>query len=533
MTNETYTPTDRFEELDRIDLDGVFDVLGIYCDNLLPDLEACLVFLSRILRDPNAAKHPETREWLSHLVRKAAALGPFHLQGLDLAHRLTGDAAIGTRLERLLQFSIDPKLLDLRSVMNDPDTLARKRRKLLEALDRMRGHVIAGSQLLQLDYYQGIEHGDWLERLTVPKFCHDAWEQRLFLHLAGLGATDEALALWGKLSEQPQCEVQLNLAAELYAQAGDTGRALDCYRQSLVLDPNQGPVKRRMTELESPAAPDFSLPQQRDVCICLYTWNKADDMEKTLVSLSKTHIGRARIRLLLNGCTDRSAEVAEAARDLFPDNDFDVISLRVNVGAPAARNWLGALPEVRQSEFVAYLDDDVELPKDWLAHFLTVMSRFPDTSAVGCKVVFGSEPRMIQYLYRSVMLARPDIIKLTDACQIAQMDCGQYDFIRKTDHVMGCCHLLRMAHMPDGPQFDLRYAPTQVDDVAHDLELRLRGGEVRYCGLVRCIHHQNTGGGFKRRMTPAQIGQVQGNDMKFFHYFGQRLDDIQKLMKKS
>lgn len=533
MSDFTYIPTDRFEELDRIDLDGVFDVLDIYCQNMLPDMEACLVFLSRILRHGDAASHPKTQNWLGHLVRKAAAFGPLNLHSLGLAHQLTGDPELAARLERLQQFEMEPNLMKLLTVQSDPAARDRKRQRLLDELEQLPGHILVASQLLQMDYYLGIEHGDWLERFTVPKFFREVWDQRMFLHLAGLGADEEALALWAKLSQRPLCEVQLNLAAELHVRAGDTGTALDYYRQSVEMDPNQKPVRLRMAQLESPFVPDVSLPGKGDVCICLYTWNKADDLEKTLTSLAGTNIGPAKIRVLLNGCTDRSAEVVEAARALFPDNDFDVIALDVNVGAPAARNWLGAQPEVRQSEFVAYLDDDVELPEDWLAYFLTVMDRHPGTSAVGCKVVHGSEPRMIQYMHRRFTLAQKGMIKLTEGCQIAQMDCGQYDYLCETDTVMGCCHLLRMAHMPDGPQFDLRYSPSQVDDIVHDIELRLRGGEVRYCGLVKCIHHQNTGGSFQRRMTPAQIGQVLGNDVKFYYYLSQRLEDIRELMEKS
>ncbi len=198
---------------------------------------------------------------------------------------------------------------------------------------------------------------------------------------------------------------------------------------------------------------------RKRVVICLYSWNKADDLSRTLTSLAKTDIGTAKIRILLNGCTDHSAEAVEQARSLFPDNDFGVIALPTNIGAPAARNWLGSLPEVRACEFAAYIDDDVELPTDWLARFLSVMEDHPDTTAVGCKVVFGSNPKMIQYLHRTFSLAEPGIIKLTVPNLVAQYDRGQYDFIRETDTVMGCCHLLRMAHMPEGPQFDIRYSP--------------------------------------------------------------------------
>ena len=526
-----YTPTDRFGELDHIDLDETFDVLRIYCDNLLPDMEACLVFLRRILADEAASAHPETRQWVTTLMRKAAALGPLHPQALGLAHKLTGDPTLDARLERLRYFDLDPSLLDFRSVMNDAGLAERKRAKLMDVLDRMPAHVLAASQLLQLDFYQGESRNSWLTDFTPPNFFQDEWKYRLFLHQAGLGDVESALSLWPDVSRQPMSEIQLNLAAETMVRSDDVEQALALYAKSLELDPLQTPVKLRMAELESPTAADPTLLADSSVAICLYSWNKADDLKRTLESLSRTDIGPALIRVLLNGCNDHSLEAVESARALFPDNDLDVVILPVNVGAPAARNWLGALPEVRERDFVAYLDDDVELPADWLTHFLTVMERRPKTSAVGAKVVFGSNPHMIQYLYRAFSLATERFIKLTDPTQIGLCDIGQYDFVRTTDHVMGCCHLLRMAHMPNGPQFDLRYSPTQVDDIAHDVELRLRGGEVRYCGLVKCIHHQNTGGGFKRKMTEAQVGQVIGNDMKFWASFGDRLSELQGFIK--
>ena len=532
MNREPYIPTDRFEELDRVDLDTVFSILDVYCRTLLLDMEACMVYLSRILRDEGFGSHPLTAAWVPRLVRKAAAFGPLDPQPLGLAHRLTGDPALAERLHRLSLYDMDSGLCDMRSTINKPDTLERKRVRFLRLLEEKPGHIPAASMLLLLDFYQGIERGDWLGTLAVPKFFREAWNQRLFLHLAGLGAAKDALALWEELQHLPHCEVQLNLAAEMYAKLGDTGAALDCYRRSLEIDPSQYPVTLRMAELEHPFVPDDSLTGKKDVSICLYSWNKADDLEMTLHGLARTNIGRARIRILLNGCTDRSREVVESARALFPDNDYGWEAAPVNVGAPAARNWLGAMPEVRASEFVAYLDDDVELPADWLECYLTIMERHPETTVTGCKVVYSYEPRRIQYLHRRFTLARPGMIKLTDPNQVTQMDCGHYDYICETDTVMGCCHLLRMAHMPDGPRFDLRYSPSQVDDIVHDLELRLAGGVVRYCGLVRCIHHQNTGALFANTFSAAKLGQVIGNDTKFYYYFESKIDNIQNIIYK-
>jgi len=530
MTQQ-FTATDRFDELELIDLDSVFHALKNYCDTLLPDMEACLVFLSRILRDQNAGEHPQTREWVTRLLRKVRDLGPFHPQGLELVHKLTGDPTLDARLERLNYFALEPELLDLRGVINNERPLKRKRRLLVEALERMPAHILAASQLLQLDYYAGVDHPEWLDNFTPPKFFQTEWKHRLFLHYAGLGNSLKALELWPDVATMPLSEIFLNLVAECFVKHGEIDQAIACYQESLKFDPNQTPIKHRIAELQSPTLADAGLVQKRDVVICLYSWNKATDLGKTLASLAQTDIGPAKIRVLLNGCTDHSEQVVETARELFPDNDLEAITLPVNIGAPAARNWLGSLSEVKKSDFVAYIDDDVQLPSDWLAHFLTVMERHPDTAVVGGKVVFGSEPRMIQYLYRSFSVIRPEIIKLTDPCQVCQFDAGQYDFVCTTHSVMGCCHLLRTSHMPDGIQFDIRYSPSQVDDIAHDLKLRLDGYEVRYCGLVKCVHHQNTGGGFKKSLNTAQLGHVQGNDIKFQAWLAPQLERLKKLQK--
>jgi len=525
-----FTATNRFGELELIDLDGVFDALAAYCDNLLPDMEACLAFLFRILRDREAAAHPKTRGWLTHLVRKVRDLGPFHLQGLEMVHRLTGDPNLDARLERLAYFPLEQQLMDLRDVLNDEDILKRKRTMLEETLERMPAHVPAASQLLQLDHLDGLVHPAWLDRFVPPKFFQAEWKHRLFLHYASLGDADRALSLWTDVVTLPISEIQLNLAAECFAKRGEIEQALACYRESLKLDPNQTPVRLRMAELESPTAANPALVNENSVVICIQTRNRATKLQQTLSQLARTDIGQAKIRVLLNGSTDQSAEVAEAARTAFPNNDFSVISLPANIGIPAARNWLGSLPEVRASEFVAYVDDDVELPTDWLAHFLTLMERTPEAAAVGAKVVSGSQPHPVQYLYRGFSVARPEIIKLTDPSQPGQFDAGQYDFVRETDTVSGGCHLLRMAHLPDGPQFDVRFTPSHGEDLAHDIKLRLNGNKVLYCGLVKCVRRQSADNA-KPQMDTARIGHIQGNDLKFQDWLTPQIDRIRPLLK--
>jgi len=42
-----------------------------------------------------------------------------------------------------------------------------------------------------------------------------------------------------------------------------------------------------------------------------------------------------------------------------------IIELPVNIGAPAARNWLIARDETWQSDYIAFLDDDITMPENW------------------------------------------------------------------------------------------------------------------------------------------------------------------------
>jgi len=96
-------------------------------------------------------------------------------------------------------------------------------------------------------------------------------------------------------------------------------------------------------------------------------------------------------------------------------------------------------------------------------------------------------------------------------------------------NVMGCCHLLSRSCLEALPEFDLRFSPTQMDDIAHDIDVRLAGFEVWYCGQVSCVHHQKTGGEVWS-LEAKKRGNVLGNDVKFFYKYCDRIDELKGLM---
>jgi hypothetical protein len=52
-------------------------------------------------------------------------------------------------------------------------------------------------------------------------------------------------------------------------------------------------VRRRLAELAAPLLPDPALPETREVAVCLYSYNKAALLGRTLARLAATALGRA------------------------------------------------------------------------------------------------------------------------------------------------------------------------------------------------------------------------------------------------
>ncbi|MDR2076832.1 MAG: glycosyltransferase [Desulfovibrio sp.] len=393
---------------------------------------------------------------------------------------------------------------------------------LLDMLAENPAHVGAADGLLRLDYTFGRDPSFWLGRFHCPKPLADLWRSTLFLHYAGRGRWKEALPLWERIPEKIRTPYLQVYAADNYLLAGDRDSGLKAYAAALRRDPSLHPVSLRLDALLSPTAPRPELLRERKTAICLYSWNKGAVLEQTLRALAGTDTGDSPVFVLLNGCTDDSLPRAEALREIFPGRRYDIITLPVNIGAPAARNWLIHLPEVRACDHLAFMDDDVIMPRDWLVRYLTEMEKDRRTGVVGCKVVFppqGEDAPVLQYLFRNVnaFLLRHGLLKLTTT-EPAQgiRDTGLYTFTRRSLGVMGCLHLLRRSALEDAGDFDIRFSPSQVDDIDHDLCLALKGWKIVYCGEVTCEHHQNSGIGTNRRArhSQASLGSILGNDVK-------------------
>ncbi len=528
--NEGYHPVSGGlpEELKLIDLDDVLLHFGKYLDHFLLDPAVAVCYINRLLNEPDLSNHRAACECLAYICSKYIKINAFEISGHEIYNSIFGNVP-------------NAALYGYLKKQNSNDYWSKKlhhltKHSLDHAMDglwpyfvKTPHNLVLADMLLNLFLQGGRDIAPIVERVETPPPFRADWQRRLFLAYASVNAVPQALDIWESIRNQVRDEVVLNHAAEILVKCGDRGGAVSLYEDSLTLDPRQGPVRRRVRELRSPTVPDKSLLSSLATNIYLYSYNKADILGDTLASLARCDLGASRIKILLNGCTDDSLAVVDKARSFFPNNAFEVLPLPINIGAPAARNWLIAQPETGQADHTVFLDDDVLLEPDFLHHFLTTAASRPNCGVVGCKVLTpGVSPRY-QYLYRYIALARPGLLRISLDTPNNQFDNGVYDFVRDTLNVMGCCHMFTRQALLDVPTFDLCFSPSQMDDIAHDFDLALRGHAVVYCGLVGCVHRQMTGNTQSARREAAKRGNLLGNDVKFYYRFQDHMEALARL----
>ena len=257
-----------------------------------------------------------------------------------------------------------------------------------------------------------------------------------------------------------------------------------------------------------------------DVAILVYSWNKADLLADTLASLAESDIGNAKIFALDNGSTDGTPNVLLKAQATFGADRFHIETLPVNVGAPAARNWLLSLPEVKACSWAAFLDDDVVLPKTWLLQLLGGTKGEEEIGAVGCRITAATPPYGLQSADYNLFpkLADPvqpgqlpNRVLVFDNCA-GSIDTGLFTYTRPCLSVSGCCHLISLKAVEKVGGFDLRYTPSQFDDLDRDLRSALAGMPAVYVGSLAIKHVQHSS--LAKSQNEKQIGHVMGNKFK-------------------
>ena len=164
-----------------------------------------------------------------------------------------------------------------------------------------------------------------------------------------------------------------------------------------------------------------------------------------------------------------------------------------NIGRPAGHNILLSDYDHSSADFIAIGDDDlVNVPPDWLRSMVATARCFPAAAVIGGKALTPGKLKVIHGGVRRLVLFDGDELETTNRAECP--DLGQFDYVDKVDHVIGCLHLYRAKPLfSDIGLFDIRYSPCQCVDLDHHFHTRLLGHEIIYNGLVEFTHARAMG----------------------------------------
>ncbi|BBD09291.1 glycosyltransferase family A protein [Desulfovibrio ferrophilus] len=355
------------------------------------------------------------------------------------------------------------------------------------------------------------EHNQWEWLLdmasTLPAGLCSVYAQRARADaLFHLGRYAEAFEGYRQLTgamEWPGLDLRVG---ECLLRSGDRAGAIALWRDSVLTKPWQTNLVLHLHDVLTGADAPGPAPDGQTFLL-LYSWNKGESLNNTLASLAESDLSDARIKVLDNGSTDSTPDVVRVWAERFGADRFEALSTLVNVGAPAARNWLMHLPDVRQGDNVIYMDDDIYLPTDWLGSMGAAQRAYPEAAVWGCRVVDSTRPHIVQHADEFLGAPREeDNISVGFCCQCLDvLDYGQFSYMRPCTSVTGCLHMFRTAELHELGGFDLQFSPSQFDDAEHDLMLVSKGRTPVYQGHLRILHERNTGAQWNDRDKPYGI----------------------------
>ncbi len=374
----------------------------------------------------------------------------------------------------------------------------------------LRFAAFLGLQLGELDWYE-----PWPGKYALPAafaaafradcaFAREDWSKAAVLYATAYAQAN--LTEW--LVREGEC----------LRRQGRRGDAAERWQQALALRPWQINLRLRLTDLERGADIPGAPPAGRGE-ILLYSWNHGPDLDAALAALAASDLGSCGLTVLDNGSTDSTPDVIRAWQDRLGGR-MRSVTLPVNVGAPAARNWLLALETSKTADWVVFLDDDALVPPDWLGLFGTALRLHPNAGIVGCRVVDMAAPMTVQ----SVDLHfEPQADPKTGERAIVSThmtgpDFGQYSYLRPAVSVTGCCHLLTRKNIDEIGAFDLRFSPSQFDDFERDLRSCTKGHYPLYQGHLRVRHIKRSG--VIAQTPPWQKANIDGNLVKLKAAYG-------------
>jgi len=202
------------------------------------------------------------------------------------------------------------------------------------------------------------------------------------------------------------------------------------------------------------------------VTVIIPNWNGREMLEIVLSSLAEQEYDDFSVLVVDNGSDDGSVEYV---RERWPD--VDVLALPENVGfAPAVNRGI----EATGAEYVALLNNDMEVTPTWLGELVLELDRHPEAGSVTSK--------LLSFHDRDVLDGAGDVLTWSGNANRrgqGELDSGQYDQPGDVFSACGGAALYRRSALREVGLFDEDFF-AYLEDVDWGFRAQLRGWKCRY-----------------------------------------------------
>lgn len=209
--------------------------------------------------------------------------------------------------------------------------------------------------------------------------------------------------------------------------------------------------------------------------IIVVTRNAKEKLKACLSSIKKY---TTTVPYKLTVINNNSSDGTKAFLDRYHEWKLRIFHSRKNLGFSGAANI--ALKKT-QSNFIALLDDDVRVTKNWLEGLYGEIKKSPSVGIVGPKVVYPDK----KIFSAGIFIWKHIIFNIGSGYP----DRGERDYVGPVDGLNGACWLIRRKLIGKVGYFDKRFFPCQWEDVDYCIRTRLAGYKIIYNGKVTVVHH--------------------------------------------
>ncbi|MDI6765885.1 MAG: glycosyltransferase family 2 protein [Bacteroidota bacterium] len=176
------------------------------------------------------------------------------------------------------------------------------------------------------------------------------------------------------------------------------------------------------------------MKESPNVFIIVLTWNGKQDTLDCLDSLQHLTYPNFKIIVVDNASVDGAAEIIQQR--------FRSVELIVNNSNLrfAGGNNIGIKRALAEgAEYVLLLNNDTIIEKDFLSNLIEASESDDSIGMVGPKIYYHNDPNHIWYAGGKIEWWKGWVSHVG----VHERDKGQYDSIRKTDYISGCCILVK------------------------------------------------------------------------------------------